>query len=180
MSGMDHDQFLTDILRKGIIYLEGEVDREMAIRIGKSIVWLNAQDNIKEILLYIDSGGGGVTAGFDIYDMVRHSNIPITGIVFRHANSIATVILQGCKVRKALRHADMLIHNIKVSNEEWHKFEENLEETLKGVRRNQQDIYALMAARTGRSVEEITAACREKKTMRADEAKEFGLIDEII
>lgn len=149
MGGMDYDQFLTDILRKGIIYLEGEVNRDMAIRIGKSILWLNAQDDIKEISLSIDSSGGSVTAGLDIYDIIRHSKIPVIGIVFRHANSIATVILQGCKVRKALKHADMLIHNIKVSNEEWHKFEEDLEETLKEVRRHQQEINELMAERTG-------------------------------
>jgi len=179
MGGMDNDQFLTDILRKGMIYMDGDIDSDMAIRIGKSILWLNAQDDIKEISLYINSGGGSVVAGFDIYDIIRHSKTPVTGVVYRYANSMATVVLQACKVRKALRHGDICIHNIKI-NEEWHKFEENLEEALRVPKKNQQEIYEIMAERTGRSMEEIRNAFRESKTMCAEEAKEFGLIDEII
>lgn len=53
----------------------------MARDAGKAIVWLNAI-NKKEITLYIDSGGGEVQAGLDIYDMIKHSKAPVTGIVY--------------------------------------------------------------------------------------------------
>lgn len=85
----------------------------MARDAGKAIVWLNAI-NKKEITLYIDSGGGEVQAGLDIYDMIKHSKAPVTGIVYRKANSMASVILQACVKRKAFENAEIIIHDISI------------------------------------------------------------------
>lgn len=179
MDELTRERFMNELLKKRVIYLDGEVTQDTAKRIGASILWLNALDNRSKITIYINSSGGSVSAGLDIYDIVRHSKAPVTGIVYRMANSMATIVLQACKTRQTLRHNVMQIHNI-MRNEEWHKFEENLEETLKDTKKNQQNIYEIMAERTGRTIEEIKKACREAKTMTADEAKEFGLIDEVI
>lgn len=176
---MTEERFLNDLLNKRIVYLEGEISYEEAEKIGTAIIWLNAQNDSSEIILYIKSYGGTVAAGLDIYDIVRHSKAPVTGIVYSSANSVATVVLQACKMRKALRHSEIIIHNIKIT-EEWQEFEENLEKTLKDTKIRQQRIYEIFSERTGKTIEEIKKACRERKTMTAEEAKEFGLIDEVI
>ncbi|MEK6689962.1 MAG: ATP-dependent Clp protease proteolytic subunit [Nitrospirota bacterium] len=179
VNDMNREKFLDDLLKKRTLYIEGEVTHEMAKWIGSSILWLNAQDDSSEIILYINSAGGTVTAGLDLYDIVRHSKAPITGIVFRCANSMASIVLQACKTRKALRHSQIVLHNIKTTKE-WHEFEENLEKTLHDTKRDQQSIYKILTERTGRTMEEVIKACREAKEMTSEEAKEFGLIDEVI
>lgn len=176
---MTRERFMNDLSKKRTIYLEGEIVYTDAKEIGKSILWLNAQDDSSEITLYINSSGGSVKSGLDLYDIVRHSNAPITGIVYRLANSMASIILQACKTRKALRHSEISLHNIRFT-EEWHKLEENLEKALKDVKRDQQALYEILAKRTGKPIEEIIKVCRESREMTAEEAKEFGLIDEII
>lgn len=181
MDKMTEERFLNDLLNKRIVYLEGEICYEEAKRIGAVIIWLNAQNDSNEITLYVRSYGGSVSAGLDIHDIVRHSKAPITGIVYSSANSMATVVLQACKRRKALRHSEITIHNIKINYyKEWHVFEDNLEEALRDTKRMQQRIYEILAERTGRTIEDIKKVCRESKTMSAEEAKEFGLIDEVI
>lgn len=176
---MNREKFLNDLLKKRTLYLEGEITHSDAKEIGRSILWLNAQDDLKEISIYINSSGGKVDAGLDLCDIVRHSKAPVTGIVYRLANSMASIILQACKIRKALRNSQIVLHNIRLT-EEWHKLEENLEKILQDVKRDQQVIYEILAKRTGKSIEEIIKTCREAKEMTADEAKEFGLIDEVI
>lgn len=179
MDEITRENFRNDLLKKRTLYLEGEIIYRDAREIGESILWLNAVDDLREITLYINSSGGSVSAGLDIYDIIRHSNAPVTGIVYRFANSMATVILQACTTRKALKHSEIVIHHIKI-NKEWHEFDENLEEALADTKRDQESIYEIFARRTGRSLEEIKRICREAKTMFADEARGLGLIDEVI
>jgi ATP-dependent Clp protease protease subunit len=176
---MSREKFMNDLLKNRTIYLEGEIIHSDAKEIGRSILWLNAQDDSSEIFLYINSSGGSLAAGLDLYDIVRHSKAPVTGIVYRLGNSMASIILQACKIRKALRHSQIVLHNIRVT-EEWHKLEENLEGVIRDTKRDQDAIYEILAKRTGKSIEEVIKACREAKEMTADEAKEFGLIDEVV
>ncbi len=179
MDDMTREKFMDDLLKKRTLYIEGEINFEMAKRIGASILWLNAQDDSSKITLYFNSNGGTVYSGLNIYDIVRHSKAPVTGIVFRCANSMAAIILQACKIRKILKNSQIMLHNIRIT-EEWHKFEEDLEKTLSDTKKDQQAVYEILSERIGRSIEEIKTVCREEKTFSAQEAKEFGLIDEII
>lgn len=179
MDEITREKLMDDLLKMRVIYLDGEVTQSMSKRIGSSILWLNAIDDSKEITLYINSSGGSVSAGLDIYDIIRHSKAPVTGIVFRCANSMASIILQGCKIRKALKHCQIILHNIK-AEQEWHKFEEDLEKALHDTKKDQQAMYDILAERTNRNMKEIKKVCKESKEFRSEEAKEFGLIDEII
>ncbi len=179
MDSLSPKDFLDDLLKKRMIYIYDEVSQQTARDMGVAVLWLNALDDSSEITLYINSGGGGVSAGLDIYDIVRHSKAPVTGIVYKMANSMATVILQACRKRKILKNGVIIIHNIKI-NKEWHEFEEDLEKALDETKRHQQAIYEIFAERTGKPIDEIKKICREAKTMTACEAKELGFIDEII
>lgn len=173
--------FVKDLIEKRTVYLSGEIHRDMAVDIGRAIVWLNARDDSEEIRLYIDSSGGSVAAGLDIYDIIKHSKAPITGIVYRKANSMASVILQGCAKRQAMGHAEIVIHNITSRPIRSDEFEgDRLKKVVEEIGKNQRDVYEVLANRSGRTIAEVAKKCLEDVSMTAAEAKDFGLIDEII
>lgn len=117
-------------------------------------------------------------AGLNIYDAVKHSRAPVTGIVLKRAFSMAVTVLQACKTRKALKHSHIFIHNIEITDE-WHKFEENLEKKLEDVKVDQENINRLIAERSGAPIEVIQALTRNGTMLMPEEAKRIGLIDEV-
>lgn len=173
------------LLEKRVVYLNNRVDDKEAQRISEAFIMLNAQSNNVPISFYITSGGGGTEAGLSTYDIVRHSHAPVIGIVQQKAHSAASIILQGCHVRKALKHAQIIIHNGSITmDKEVDDFETNAEEEIRNVveiiRKRRELMYAIYASRTGKGIEEIKGLCREKNILSADEAKALGLIDEVI
>jgi ATP-dependent Clp protease protease subunit len=170
-------RFIKDLLEKRIIYLEGDIDGDSASKIGKGVVWLNVLGE-QEIVLYIDSNGGYVSAGLDIYDIIRHSRAPVVGVVYRRANSMASVILQACQRRKAMRHSELALHDITTPPLTLADLED--QEKLKNTRRAQEEIYQIINQRSGMAVEEVRKICKEGKKLSADEALGLGLIDEVI
>lgn len=179
------DGRILDVLsKKRIIYINDRISEKEAGRICDAIMAFNAENN-DPILLYINSNGGNIDAAFSIYDVLRHSGAPVTGIVLQRAHSAASVILQGCKIRKALKHAQILIHNGSISIDK--KVDEIQEDSEKVIReaiessvKRRALMHAIYAERTGRSVEEIQKICIADKAVYAEEAKEIGLIDEVI
>ncbi len=181
---MNSETVLDVLLKKRIIYLSERVSEKEAQRISEAIVVLNAQSDAP-ITLYINSGGGSIDAGLAIYDIVRHSAAPVVGIVQQKAHSAASVVLQGCRVRKALKHAQIIVHNGSVSMDK--KFDDIHVDIEKEIRATIEDsikkrafMYAIYAERTGKPVEEIKQICLKDKSVYADEAKQLGLIDEVI
>ncbi len=179
------DRSVQDVLlKKRIIYLNERVSEQEASRVSEAIIVLNAESSVP-ITLYINSNGGNIDAGLSIYDMLRHSVAPIIGIVQQKAYSAASVVLQGCSVRKALKHAQILIHNGSIGMDK--KFDDIQADTEKEIRAAIEDsikkrafMHAIYAERTGKRVEEIRQLCLIDKPVYADEALAFGLIDEII
>lgn len=172
------------LLKKRIIYLNERVSEKEASRIGDAIIALNAESDAP-ITLYINSGGGNIDAGLSVYDMLRHSLAPVTGIVQQKAYSAASIILQGCRTRKALKHAQILIHNGSVSMDK--KFddiqmdiEKEIHSLIENSKKKRALMYDIYAERTGKPVEEIKQICLGDKEIYADEAKALGLIDEVI
>ena len=172
--------FKEDLLAKREIYLEEGIDYEMADDVGKLLMWLNAQNN-DEITIYINCSGGSVSAALSLYDIIKNSKSPVTGIVFRRANSMAAVVLQACKVRKAMMHCQIALHNLKLYlNEEWDEFEEKAKAQLKDIRENQEKVWRIMSERTNMDLEAIKKLCQEKRILTASEAKEMGFVDFVI
>ncbi len=174
------DIFKSDLLKKRQIYLEGEIEYEMAKEASKMIIWLNAQSD-KEITLYINSFGGSVSAGLALYDVIKNSAAPITGIVCPFANSMALVVLQACRTRKAMPHSIIRLHNNRIRlHAEWDKIEQELKEELEKVKRGQEEVWQILAERSGKEKEWIKKICQSKLELTAQEAKEAGLIDKIV
>ncbi|MBI2450922.1 MAG: ATP-dependent Clp protease proteolytic subunit [Parcubacteria group bacterium] len=176
---MRERKFKRDLLKKRVIYLES-MDNLIADEIGKIITRLNAK-NYDEIKVIIDSDGGGIDAGFDMHDIIRLSEAPITGIVYRRANSMAIIVLQACRVRKAMANASFYFHNIKLDiDKEWNEIEKYLKENYDRLEKYQNRYYEIIANRSGRSTNEIRELCLLKKCLNAEEALKLGIIDEII
>lgn len=180
-------QFVDDLLKKRIIYLQGEIVSSLAADIGKAIVWLNAQDGDKEITLYIDSGGGGVTAGLDIYHMIKHSKSQVTGIVYRTANSMASVILQACAKRQALKSSEFVLHYttsrpiVRINRDTVEELiDKNIRKTLEISLSQMRQILQIYMERSGMLLSNVKRLLREGKTLDTDETLKLGLIDEII
>ena len=173
------DSLHRDLLEKRTIYLGDRITDELASQFGMVMVWLNKQ-NEEPIDMYFDSPGGSVAAGLDIYDMVRHSKAPVTGIIYRHADSMAAVIIQGCTTRQALPNADLLIHGVRISDFSLISIEDDIEKALRKAREQQSIINTILHERTGLSLSAIRKMNRQGKTISATEAFSLGLIDEIL
>jgi ATP-dependent Clp protease protease subunit len=175
------DTFEGSLLRNRQIYLEGDIEDRTAEHIGKAIIWLNAKNPEKKIFLFINSGGGSVLPSLDIYDVIKNSAAPVVGRVFRRANSMATVILQACNERQIMEHAEVWIHNIRLSvNEEWTSFKEVVAEKVVNSEKLQNEIYRLITNRSGISLEELKKLSLEKGAIPSKRALELGLVDKIL
>lgn len=181
--------FTKELLNKRQLWL-GDVNEEAVERITMSLALLNAQST-DLATLYIDSNGGDVTPGLVVYDTIRLSAAPVVGRVCGSANSMASVVLQACKERTATRHSTLLIHNIRRSvrlkmllpDAENIYGRVNVDSMVKEwdpTIRSQGNIIKIYSERTGRTPTEIINAMNAEKVFIADEAKEFGLIDEVI
>lgn len=173
-------QFSKDLLEKRIIHLTGKITPTQADRIIFSLAWLNARSS-EEITLYIKSDGGEVLPGLQIYDSIRLSVAPVIGVVLGEANSMASVVLQACRTRKAVRHACLIMHYINVTRSLSELIDEQKRhDSLAKSWEYQNSIFCILVERSGMSIEPVEKLCRESRVLGAEEAKKLNLIDEII
>lgn len=151
---LEKKDLLSDMLSKGIIYLEGKITNDTAREFCMAVAWLESQ-NREKAKLYIDSTGGNVIAGLDMYDMLRHTKVSVEGIVCRQAHSIASVILQGCTVRYALEHAEIQIHSLRVSEMSLDKYDADINSTIDRAR-GEVGTIAEAIARQGNDIGKIS------------------------
>lgn len=181
--------FTKELLSKRQLWLK-DVNEEAVERITMSLTLLNTQSN-DPITLNIDSSGGDVSVGLVTYDAIRLSEAMVLGVVCGSAHSMASVVLQACDMRKMTRHSTLLIHNIRRSvrlkmilpDDENIYGRVNVDSMVKEwdpTIRSQGNIIKIYSDRTGRTPTEIINAMNAEKVFTADEAKEFGLIDEVI
>ncbi len=173
-------KFEKDLLEKRTLYLIDTIDNETANRLGAEILWLNVKSDEK-ITLYINSLGGNIAAGLNIYDIIKHSKAPITGIVYCKANSMAIIALQACKNRKVMSHSEICFHNMRLGlHLEWDEFEKIKDKELQKIKECQEDYNKIISKRSGIDIKIIEGWCKEKKIMSPEEALDFNLVDEII
>ena len=167
------------LLNDRIIFLSEDVNDATASLIVAQLLYLEAQDPDKDIQFYINSPGGSVTAGMAIYDTMQYIKCDVATICVGMAASMGAFLLSaGTKgKRMALPNAEIMIHQPSAGTQgqitDMAIHMKRLE-TIK-ARMNQ-----IMAKNTGKSVEEVTAACERDNFMTAEEALEFGLIDRVL
>lgn len=179
MARQREEGIMKDLLEKGIMYLSEEVTGKMAEQFGKAMMWLNAAGQFEEIELIIDSQGGSVVAGLQMYEMIRRSKIPVRGVVYRRAFSVAAIVLQACHTRVAFSSAEILFHDntaeVLVTDSE-----QEISEKLKYSRQRQAVMHRIIAAKSGKSLEEAVKFSRLEMRMSAIEALERGFVDKLI
>ena len=167
------------LLNDRIIMLSEEVNDTTASLIVAQLLYLEAQDPDKDIQFYINSPGGSVTAGMAIYDTMQYIKCDVSTICVGMAASMGAFLLSsGTKGKRlALPNAEIMIHQPSAGTQGQVT---DMALHMKRMERIKKRLNSIMADNTGRSLEEVTAACERDNFMTAEEAKEYGLIDKVI
>ena len=167
------------LLNDRIIFLSEEVNDTTASLIVAQLLYLEAQDPDRDIQFYINSPGGSVTAGMAIYDTMKYIKCDVATICVGMAASMGAFLLSaGAKgKRMALPNAEIMIHQPSAGTQGQIT---DMAIHMKRLQTIKERMNRIMADNTGKSVEEVTAACERDNFMTAQEAMSFGLIDRVI
>ncbi|AHJ33340.1 ATP-dependent Clp endopeptidase proteolytic subunit ClpP [Lacticaseibacillus paracasei] len=167
------------LLKDRIIMLSGEVNDQMANSVIAQLLFLDAQDSEKNIYLYINSPGGVITSGLAMLDTMNFIKSDVQTIAIGMAASMASVLLAGGTKGKrfALPNSTILIHQPSGGAQgQQTEIEIAAEEILKTRRKMNQ----ILADATGQTIEQIKKDTERDHYMSAQEAKDYGLIDDIL
>ena len=167
------------LLNDRIIFLSEEVNDTTASLIVAQLLYLENQDPDKDIQFYINSPGGSVTAGMAIYDTMQYIKCDVSTICVGMAASMGAFLLSaGTKgKRMALPNAEIMIHQPSAGTQGQIT---DMAIHMKRLQTIKDRMNRILAENTGKSIEEVTAACERDNFMTADEALAFGLIDQIV
>ncbi|MGB9769162.1 MULTISPECIES: ATP-dependent Clp protease proteolytic subunit [Caldisericum] len=167
------------LLKDRIIFLTGEIETIHADLIVAELLYLESLDSTQDIYLYINSPGGEVIPGMAIYDTMQYIKAPVATICLGQAASLAAVILASGRKGKryALPHSRILIH------QPWGGAQgqaTDIEIQAKELIRIKRMINEILSKHTGQPVEKIQKDTERDYFMSPEEAKEYGIIDQII
>jgi ATP-dependent Clp protease, protease subunit len=162
-----------------IIFLGYPVNDEVANIITAQLLFLESTDRNRDVQLYINSPGGGVYAGLGLYDTMQFVNPDIATICTGMAASMSAVLMAAGAPgkRSALKHSRIMMHQPSAGAMGQAS---DVEITVNEVRKIKQELYDILSNHTGQSVEKIATDSNRDYWMTADEAKEYGLIDEVL
>ncbi|HGZ3282751.1 TPA: ATP-dependent Clp endopeptidase proteolytic subunit ClpP [Staphylococcus aureus] len=167
------------LLKDRIIMLGSQIDDNVANSIVSQLLFLQAQDTEKDIYLYINSPGGSVTAGFAIYDTIQHIKPDVQTICIGMAASMGSFLLAaGAKGKRfALPNAEVMIHQ-PLGGAQGQATE--IEIAANHILKTREKLNRILSERTGQSIEKIQKDTDRDNFLTAEEAKEYGLIDEVM
>ena len=167
------------LLKDRIVFLGTEVEDGVANSIIAQLLFLESEDPEKDIHLYINSPGGSVTAGLAIYDTMRYIKSPVSTICVGLAASMAAVLLSsGAKGKRlALPNAEIMIHQPSGGTRGQAT---DIEIHARNILRTRERLNRILAAHTGRDIEDVARDTERDNFMTAEEALQYGLIDRII
>jgi len=137
------------------------------------------KQGVTEFILLVSSPGGSVFHGLSAYNYLKGVPANITTHNFGSVDSIGVVLFCGGRKRLSVPQARFLLHGVSAHFEKQGLEEKQLEERLKGLRIDMENIAKVIATTTGRTVQDVTNAMLERTTLNPDEAKSWGLVDEI-
>ena len=167
------------LLLDRIVFISGEVNDEMANAVCAQLLFLQSQDAKKEISVYVNSPGGSVTAGLAIYDTMQFVKCPVATYCIGQAASMGAILLTaGAKGRRfSLPNARIMIH------QPWGGAEgkaSDIEITAKEILRLKEKLNEILAKHSGRKMADVVKDTDRDHFMSAEEAKAWGLIDEVL
>ena len=167
------------LLKDRIIFVSGEVEDGMANAIVAQLLFLDAQDNEKDIVMYINSPGGVITAGLAIYDTMRHIKSDVSTVCVGLAASMGAVLLAaGAKGKRySLPNSRIMIHQ-PLGGARGQATDIQIQ--AKEIERMKEITSKILSEATGKSVEEIYADTERDNFMSPEEAVNYRLIDKIL
>ena len=167
------------LYRERIIFLGRDVDDEIANQIIAVMLYLDSEDSGKDIILYINSPGGSVSAGMAIFDTMQHIKSDVVTICVGLAASMGSFLLAaGAKGKRlALPHSRIMIHQPSGGTRGQAT---DIQIEAKEILRLRHQLNGIYAKNTGKPIEKIEKDMDRDYFMSAEEAKEYGLIDRVI
>ena len=167
------------LLKDRIIFLGGEVDDDTANIIVAQMLFLEADDPDRDIFLYINSPGGSVSAGLAIYDTMQYIKCEVSTICVGLAASMGAFLLAaGAKgKRRALPNAEIMIHQPS-GGARGQATDMNIQ--VEQILRIKKRLNEILAERTGQPLDKVAADTERDNFMTAEQAKAYGLVDDII
>lgn len=167
------------LLRERIVYLNGPVNDQTAGLIIAQLIFLEAEDPDKDIVFYINSPGGSISAGMGIYDTMNHIKPDVQTVCVGMAASMGAFLLAaGTKgKRHALPNAEVMIHQPLGGAQGQAS---DIEIQAKHILRLRDKLNKILAENTGQKVSKIAKDTDRDNWLEADQAKEYGLIDKVL
>ncbi len=167
------------LLEERIVFLAGPITDVSANLVVAQILYLTSKDQNRDIKLYINSPGGSVTAGLAIYDTIQYVGCPVSTICIGLTGSMAAILLTaGSKGKRfALPNAEILLHQVAggVTGQAV-----EIEITAKQIIKIKDKLNKILAEHTGQPLEKVEKDTDRDFYLSAEEAKKYGLIDEVI
>jgi len=162
-----------------IIFLGEPVNDYVANIVTAQLLFLESTDRTRDVQMYINSPGGSVYAGLGIYDTMQIVNPEIATICTGLAASMSAVLMcAGTKgKRTALKHSRIMLHqpSSAIGGQAT-----DIDITVKEIQRVKKNLYDIIAEHTGQNVEKVTKDCDRDFWLLAEEAKEYGIVDEVL
>ncbi len=167
------------LLRERIIFLGGAIDDHMANIVIAQLLFLENEDPKKDIKLYINSPGGSVTAAMAIYDTMNHIKPDVSTVCVGIAASAAAVLLSsGAKGKRfCLPNSEVMIHQVMGGAEGQAS---DIAIVAKHILRTKENLNKILAKNTGKPFAQVEKDSDRDYYMSADEAKKYGIVDEIV
>lgn len=166
------------LLRQRIIFLTGQVDDTVSSLVVAQLLYLEAEDPTKDISFYINSPGGVVTSGLAMYDTMQYIRPKVATICIGQACSMGSLLLTAGEpgMRYALSNARVMIHQPSGGAQ---GKAADIEIQAREILNMRERLNSLYVKHTGQKLDKVEAAMDRDTFMSADEAKEFGLIDQV-
>ncbi len=167
------------LLEDRIVFLSGEIDDLLANTIIAQLIYLEGKDPDKDIMMYINSPGGSITAGMAIFDTMNYIKCDVHTVCVGLAASMASVLLAcGTKgKRSALPNAEVMIHQPLLGGLSGQASDIKIH--AEHILKTKKKMNKILAEASGQSIEQIEKDTDRDNYMTADEAKKYGLIDNI-
>ncbi len=167
------------LLEDRIIFLGSAIDASVANVIIAQMLFLEKQNSKKDITLYVNSPGGHVTAGLAIYDTMQHIKPDVSTVCVGLAASMGSVILAGGTKGKrfCLPHSEVMIHQPLGGAEGQAS---DIKIAAKHIEKTGNTLYGILAKHSGQTTEKVERDCDRDNFMSAEEAKAYGLVDDVI
>ncbi len=166
------------LLEDRIVFLNGEVNAQSANLVVAQLIYLEAKDPNKDIALYINSPGGTVTDGFAIYDTMQYIKCDVSTICVGMAASMGAFLLSaGAKGKRyALANSEVMIHQPLGGTQGQAT---DIQIQAEHILRLKKRLTKILADNCGKSVDQVASDCERDHYMTANEAKEYGLVDQV-